>query len=89
MGHTPTPWRSLIKGGRFIITDDGIPIAECMHELKQPDGANAAFIVKACNCHDELLEACKVALNDHKYGLLPSDTRILLRKAIARAESAE
>ena len=27
------------------------------------DEANAEFIVRACNAHDELLEACKDALN--------------------------
>jgi hypothetical protein len=36
--------------------------------------ANAAFIVKACNCHEELVEACQLALqfirNGVEYGYI-------------------
>ena len=49
--------------------------------------ANAAFIVKACNCHDDLLEACKEALSIiEKYSDVPVHI-FALKAAIAKAEA--
>lgn len=45
------------KIGSFCVIDDGT--AE----------ANAAFIVKACNMHDELVAICKLLLEDSKLNL--------------------
>lgn len=76
VSHTPGPWqleynphysrhelRGGLKGvdGRHIFghfqgwSADGVT-------TEDEDNANAQFIVKAVNCHDALLEACKVAL---------------------------
>jgi hypothetical protein len=56
--------------------------------------ANAAFIVTACNCHDELLEACKEAFNQiqylhEKFTITGSGAQVLakLKTAIDKAEA--
>lgn len=59
--HTPTPWRNDQKPDALIVCDaEGGSIADCA-----PPGpwmghktalANAAFIVRACNSHDALVE---------------------------------
>lgn len=58
--HTPTPW-SLLPA-RTLINIKG-PSSEQIGQIPTSDEANAAFIVKAVNCHEELLEACKEALS--------------------------
>jgi hypothetical protein len=71
--HTPTPWRSSAEvtqeknPRRFesaVTTDSGtilnIPVASCAFPglLRQEEcEANAAFIVRAVNCHDEMADA--------------------------------
>ena len=62
-GHTPTPWRISSVTSRYIESHDGEIIGTAYPETMMDDYpvacANAAFIVKAVNCHEELLEACK------------------------------
>ena len=59
-------------------------------DRKAQDQANAAFIVTACNCHDELLEACKLVKDffDQWHMLTPEQETILehLNQAIQKAE---
>ena len=72
--HTPTPWEvdrpgcpcGYIFGGNgeayvakvLSLDDDVDPVASEPARL-----ANAEFIVRACNSHDELLAACEAALS--------------------------
>jgi tartrate dehydratase beta subunit/fumarate hydratase class I family protein len=67
--HTPLPWS---QDGPYITAqvEDGRPGGEVILQCgptafsrrgKIPNKANAKFIVCACNCHDELVEACKQA----------------------------
>lgn len=70
MNHTPTPWKfthhTNIGGDQMARIDDekGIFLAGVSdmnlidHSLRD---ANAAFIVRAVNAHEELLEAAKLA----------------------------
>ena len=68
--HTPTPWESnnnLLKTDALIeIFSDKDemgekPIADVYsYENFDEAEANAAFIVRACNCHDELVKTIKV-----------------------------
>lgn len=58
--HTPLPWAiggraNLIEGadGSYVINSDGFT----------PE--DAAFIVRAVNAHDDLLEACKAFVRPH------------------------
>ena len=46
---------------------------------------NAAFIVKACNAHDELLEACK-ALHNVIHNICSNNPKAIREQAMARAE---
>lgn len=67
--HTPTPWR---ESRGFISSDANgyvpliTPFREDahreMHGNPTPEAqANAEFIVRACNSHDDLLKACESA----------------------------
>jgi hypothetical protein len=71
MNHTPTPWtakgydvragqagRMIAYTGPHHTPDDQYPKG-----CKLEDEANAAFIVKAVNCHDELVEALENCLS--------------------------
>lgn len=62
--HTPTPW-SLLEANSFVIcAASGVPIVEATGVNYGESGigasaiqaANAAFIVRAVNSHDELLD---------------------------------
>lgn len=54
--HTPTPWEAR-NGSIYPVKSDGTAIAQFV--IKQED---ADFIVRACNSHEELLEALKQAM---------------------------
>jgi len=97
MKHTPTPWE--ILGATIIIAPETAYICELCDpkpeanqklELRSPkwdEGiANAQFIVKACNCHDELLEALKNAkvAFDH----MSRSERVMLVPVIGSVEAA-
>lgn len=68
--HTPTPWKSdgyWIRqsgpNGTRMVADicytgpHHTPADEYPESCRIVDKANAEFIVRACNCHDELVEA--------------------------------
>ena len=78
--HYPTPWfiDEDENGDRIIVDslEGGLIIA------RQPNEANAAFIVRAVNSHEELLEAMKNCLEYDNKEII-KDT---LREAISRAE---
>jgi hypothetical protein len=92
MEHTPGPFevRKFNDTKSTSIYADGVN--HSIASVKTP--ADAAFIVHACNCHDELLAACKRALsflhidvplgtgNDHEL----MQCQIALQSAIAKAE---
>ena len=70
MGHSPIPWDCITDetGELFIYGPDGTdpsngevyaPLVATITNNGPVDRENAAFIVKACNCHAELLEALK------------------------------
>lgn len=70
MNHTPTPW---YVSGLEIATNLNMPYGKKNRHIASvtdhyphgtpQDHATAEFIVRACNCHDELVEACKEAYN--------------------------
>lgn len=64
--HTPTPWHVQPIGSRRYVEADGPKLVcdmqrdECLDEGEIAEcDANAEFIVRACNCHSELLAACQ------------------------------
>jgi len=93
MKHTKTPWVSgPCCGGEdypYTIITKGMETVVIVP--KQENGvmeANAQFIVKAVNCHDELLEACKgLLMQTHGFRyVLPRNS--LLGEAWKKAEAA-
>lgn len=75
--HTPTPWRAMEMGSEgarlFQVTTDKRQamkhIADVMARDTLTDFANAAFIVRAVNAHDELVEALEDARNVIKHSV--------------------
>lgn len=93
MKHTPTPWRTVAGyGGINVIgaNEYGVALVHQLVGLNAPQTeANAEFIVRAVNCHDELLAACKAALGSfEKYETQFTSHPLFgeLRAAIAKAE---
>lgn len=99
MEHTPTPWATFGWKNGFTC---GIQGTKPMHRVTSDnvfrvdddlDMANAEFIVRAVNCHDELVEALNATL--HELGLVCSysgriDTQtpamFKAKQALAKAE---
>jgi hypothetical protein len=52
--HSPLPWRISNQGDKFSIKS-----RDELFIVSQLGMANAQFIVRACNAHEELLEAMK------------------------------
>lgn len=94
MPHTLGPWflSPLVSREGFRINDsEGYCVAET--DGRSGDGeeeANAQFIVKACNAHDEMQAALKLALDEiHHPGAARFNDRDIdevIRAAIAKAE---
>ena len=103
--HTPTPWviRTFPygKGGSWVMsnTPDG-PTGQVFADLiaspttSKNSDANMAFIVRACNAHEDLLAACKTFAERLDYlqelwgaeGFTTASVQ-KLREAIAKAEA--
>ncbi len=72
--HTPTPYAHAGDIGTIIATIDGnriaIAVVACTgHDIDTTDSAiilpmeeNRDFLIHAANCHNDLLQECKVAL---------------------------
>ena len=77
MNHTPGPWTISERriGSEYVITAPGAIIGRICSE------PNARFVVRACNAHDELLEALR-EIDDMCVGKLPLTAQV---KEIARA----
>ena len=96
--HSPTPFK---LGGIGDVTDaNGIWIASVMGDHDGHKGfptdeegeANAEFIIRACNAHDDLLEACQSTLrsiNDLKPNPTMEGCAMVLEQAIEKATGKE
>jgi hypothetical protein len=100
--HSPLPWTYCHNGGGtwpIIGERDRATVAVVTPQMAGDDAeheANAAFIVRACNAHDALVEACEKALfavQDgadaalHEYGVNAwNDTLNKLREALKAAK---
>jgi hypothetical protein len=86
--HTRTPW--IAEGSRIV--------SEAMRNLTiarvgiSADGdyspANAAFIVRACNAHEQLVAALKIASNDLAVAIEQSGKDACSDERIKRARAA-
>lgn len=93
--HTPTPWAYTSGIGDYeIIYEESkgkqigrIALLEWEPDAQQAE-ENAEFIVKACNAHEALVEACKMAYDKAVSTsplLFPSEIKAL-KDALALAE---
>jgi len=83
--HTPGPW--IVRTSGEVGTADEMlasvyPIEATRTEERR---ANAAFIVRACNSHDDLLAALeKIAAGDGYYGAQAREYKEIARSALAK-----
>jgi hypothetical protein len=73
MTHTPTPWLLGNDRETIIATDDDI-VVDCGIRRAEEAEANAAFIIRAVNCHEELLDAVKCLRQHLALFCTPSDS---------------
>jgi len=95
--HTPTPWKlETRKPGQFAIKGDDGTYTVALIETFDPrvehaeDSANAAFIVRAVNSHEELLAIVKDIYddeNDITRRKHSDEMRFRMEEAIAKAEA--
>jgi len=97
IGHTPGPWeRDGDDIGREILVD-GEPVFLPVCTLGQPTlyntsdsfleiEANAEFIVRACNSHEDLLVACEMVIHNT---LKPEIWIQIVADAIAKAKGTK
>lgn len=98
--HTPTPWA---KTESFQIVkpqgNTALELADiCYVGDEAVAEANAEFIVRACNAHDELVEALQKCLESahaadsnvlHSFGSLVKAIQHYARPALAKARGEE
>ena len=63
--HTTLPWEVEGQGQEVVgilAIGDNKYVAKLSGWHKKSQDANAEFIVRACNAHEELLEACKATM---------------------------
>ena len=87
--HTPTPWSYDPDAARYIEGPDGIIIAEAYVLDSGMLRANTAHIVRAVNCHDELLAALKECTERLRITDGDSAAYLMGKSAIAKAESPQ
>lgn len=68
--HTPTPWAKGNALSHVACEDDGEPIKYRIHSGSVTigyvhDADDAAFIVRACNAHDELVAVLSAIVTDY------------------------
>lgn len=87
--HTPTPWK---VDGMDVVSPSEMIVVGCLQWCGEDRGgegeANAAFIVKACNAHDELVAALRDVVDTcdsgDYYGAPSAGAMQLARDALAK-----
>ena len=91
--HTPTPWLATTHNSGMICIGRAHNSVAAIGTTNPTNSANAEFIIRACNSHEKLVEACKAA-----HAFLCSDKPTVsgkiaaglgLEAAIALAEKGE
>ena len=95
--HTPTPWKVLQAGDPSgvprVTSDKGGVAVICVNRYMGEKGpsaeesANAAFIVRACNAHDELVAALRELLWTEQFD--DDDPRLIAARLQSRAALAK
>lgn len=79
--HTPGPWYQGIRVPRAIFTEDGAQVATCV------SAEVAVLILRAVNCHDDILAAGRALLNAGTRADAYLAAAAQMRAALAKAES--
>lgn len=80
MIHTPTPWRSKPSVPYIYGAAGG-------HAAEARNPANRAFIVRACNAHDDLVAALTVMIDAYDMdALIPKSDIRRFRAVLAKAK---
>lgn len=102
MTHTPIPWDVLKDGPEFFVVCNALvdiaglgieaearvniaSLQDCFGDC----AANAEFIIRACNAHDELLEACRAVLADIDKGRVIGHGKPSVEAMVAAIHKAE
>jgi hypothetical protein len=67
ISHTPTPWQYTTNVGptkALIVERDGSTVMEVRRTIGDGFPTNVAFVIRACNAHDELVSALHAILNE-------------------------
>jgi len=85
--HTPTPWKlwdgTKVYGHEHDGSDVSIVDSSSSFLSPETSQANAAFIVRAVNCHEELV----ALLRECRHPGLSEDLYHRIEKAIAKSEA--
>lgn len=81
--HTPLPWSCESDKDTIYSLKAGASVAQPFGESTEERAANAALIVRAVNCHQELVAACLAALA--RPGRLEGWQEEQVRAALAKA----
>lgn len=94
--HTPTPWRAIVPAGNFtkytlVATEAGQPFRHGDEIADVMDEANAAFIVRAVNAHEDFIDACEKVIKVLRLGIAIDSSDLdtmaeLLETVVAKAE---
>lgn len=95
--HTPTPWRNPQDSVTVCNDETGKKVCDTSWGVTGAKEAlaNAAFIVKACNCHEALLKALNICADwfclrsngvENGMQLEPGDVARIVKAAIAKAQ---
>jgi hypothetical protein len=90
--HTPTPWTTGLYDASVAFTQIGVHVAVCKPDLSllavcgpardEQSEADAAFLVRAVNAHEELVSLLKTM----EYMAPNTELNNRIKKAIAKAE---
>ena len=93
--RTPGPWTTGIRqeGGRgFAVREIRAADGECIADIRGIDSginaANAAYIVRACNSHDELVAALRYMVEALEMYATPEEIEQTSRVEYAMARAA-
>lgn len=57
--HSPLPWKFGNYGSDIVDANGNMVVCCWQSQIAEDNFANAELVLRAVNCHDELVEACK------------------------------
>ena|SRR3990167_7559750 len=93
--HTPTPWRIATKlplGGLGITdtdTDGMLAVAAAYGDTPEEEQANAAYIVRACNSFEALVDALSDLVRAHDVKMGPGAVKLRIELARDALKAAQ